>query len=106
MTHSHCCPRMSLALPSPLPPRQCPCHTFPEDSLLLFQPAGVPLVSVYASPNDQMLWALDSRWNVHVRVGITEEMPVGTDWEHVPGRREHHCMPGMGSRGPTQKSES
>lgn len=33
-----------------------------------------------------MLWALDSRWNVHVRTGITEEMPVGTDWEHVPGR--------------------
>ncbi|KAM6171523.1 tectonin beta-propeller repeat-containing protein 2 [Erethizon dorsatum] len=49
------------------------------------QPAGVTLVSVYASPNDQMLWALDSRWNVHVRTGITEEMPVGTNWEHVPG---------------------
>ncbi|XP_004262466.1 tectonin beta-propeller repeat-containing protein 2 isoform X2 [Orcinus orca] len=49
------------------------------------QPAGVALVSVHSSPSDQMLWALDSRWNVHVRVGITEEMPVGTDWEHVPG---------------------
>ncbi|XP_004836973.1 tectonin beta-propeller repeat-containing protein 2 isoform X1 [Heterocephalus glaber] len=49
------------------------------------QPTGVTLVSVHASPNDQMLWALDSRWNVHVRTGITEEMPVGTDWEHVPG---------------------
>lgn len=49
------------------------------------QPAGVTLVSIYASPNDQMLWALDSRWNVYVRSGITEEMPVGTDWEHVPG---------------------
>uniref|UniRef100_A0A8C5KS22 Tectonin beta-propeller repeat containing 2 n=1 Tax=Jaculus jaculus TaxID=51337 RepID=A0A8C5KS22_JACJA len=48
-------------------------------------PAGVTLISVYSSPNDQMLWALDSRWNVHVRKGITEEMPVGTDWEHVPG---------------------
>lgn len=49
------------------------------------QPAGVTLVSIHSSPNDQMLWALDSRWNVHVRTGITEEMPVGTDWEHVPG---------------------
>nr|XP_036847730.1 tectonin beta-propeller repeat-containing protein 2 [Manis javanica] len=49
------------------------------------QPTGVTLVSVCSSPNDQMLWALDSRWNVHVRAGITEEMPVGTDWEHVPG---------------------
>lgn len=44
------------------------------------------MVSVHSSPNDQMLWALDSRWNVHVRTGVTEEMPVGTDWEHVPGR--------------------
>lgn len=51
-----------------------------------FQPAGVNLVSVHSSPNDQMLWVLDSRWNVHVRTGITEEMPVGTAWEHVPGR--------------------
>uniref|UniRef100_A0A8D1H5R4 Tectonin beta-propeller repeat containing 2 n=1 Tax=Sus scrofa TaxID=9823 RepID=A0A8D1H5R4_PIG len=49
------------------------------------QPAGVTLVSVHSSPNDQMLWALDSRWHVHVRAGITEEMPVGTNWEHVPG---------------------
>lgn len=49
------------------------------------QPAGATLVSVHCSPNDQMLWALDSRYNVHVRVGITEEMPVGTDWDHVPG---------------------
>ncbi|XP_005410808.1 PREDICTED: tectonin beta-propeller repeat-containing protein 2 isoform X2 [Chinchilla lanigera] len=49
------------------------------------QPAGVTLVSIFASPDDQMLWALDSRWNVHVRTGVTEEMPVGTSWEHVPG---------------------
>uniref|UniRef100_A0A8C3W329 Tectonin beta-propeller repeat containing 2 n=1 Tax=Catagonus wagneri TaxID=51154 RepID=A0A8C3W329_9CETA len=34
------------------------------------QPAGVTLVSVHSSPNDQMLWALDSRWHVHVRAGI------------------------------------
>ncbi|XP_004483593.2 tectonin beta-propeller repeat-containing protein 2 [Dasypus novemcinctus] len=49
------------------------------------QPAGVTLVSVHSSPNDRMLWALDSKWNVHVRTGITEEMPLGTAWEHVPG---------------------
>ncbi|XP_076155281.1 tectonin beta-propeller repeat-containing protein 2 isoform X1 [Alosa pseudoharengus] len=48
-------------------------------------PVGVQLVRVYTSPNDRMLWALDSRANVHVRVGITDEMPVGTDWEHIPG---------------------
>ncbi|XP_076201595.1 tectonin beta-propeller repeat-containing protein 2 isoform X1 [Aptenodytes patagonicus] len=49
------------------------------------QPVGTNLVSIHSSPNDQMLWAIDSKWNVHVRVGITDEMPVGTDWEHVPG---------------------
>ncbi|XP_034623824.1 tectonin beta-propeller repeat-containing protein 2 isoform X1 [Trachemys scripta elegans] len=49
------------------------------------QPVGINLVSIHSSPNDQMLWAIDSKWNVHVRIGITEEMPVGTDWEHVPG---------------------
>ncbi|XP_036398118.1 tectonin beta-propeller repeat-containing protein 2 [Megalops cyprinoides] len=49
------------------------------------QPVGVHLVSVHTSPNDRMLWAVDSRGNVHVRCGITEEMPVGTEWEHIPG---------------------
>uniref|UniRef100_A0A8C4V9Z4 Tectonin beta-propeller repeat containing 2 n=1 Tax=Falco tinnunculus TaxID=100819 RepID=A0A8C4V9Z4_FALTI len=49
------------------------------------QPVGINLVSIHSSPNDQMLWAIDNKWNVHVRVGITDEMPVGTDWEHVPG---------------------
>ncbi|XP_062863100.1 tectonin beta-propeller repeat-containing protein 2 [Trichomycterus rosablanca] len=49
------------------------------------QPVGVHLVRVQTSPNDHMLWALDNRGNVHVRTGITEEMPVGTAWEHIPG---------------------
>ncbi|XP_004698847.2 tectonin beta-propeller repeat-containing protein 2 [Echinops telfairi] len=60
------------------------------------QPAGVILVSIHCSPNDQMLWAVDSKWNVHVRVGITEEMPVGTDWEHVPGLQA--CQLALSSR--------
>nr|XP_033809051.1 tectonin beta-propeller repeat-containing protein 2 isoform X2 [Geotrypetes seraphini] len=49
------------------------------------QPVGVNLIGIHSSPNDRMLWAIDSRWNVYVRVAVTEEMPVGTDWEHVPG---------------------
>ncbi|XP_014352831.1 tectonin beta-propeller repeat-containing protein 2 isoform X2 [Latimeria chalumnae] len=48
-------------------------------------PVGMQLVSIYSSFSDQMLWAIDNKGNVHVRLGITEEMPVGTDWEHVPG---------------------
>ncbi|XP_069494200.1 tectonin beta-propeller repeat-containing protein 2 isoform X2 [Ambystoma mexicanum] len=49
------------------------------------QPLGLKLVSVHSSSNDRMLWATDNRFNVHIRRGISEEMPVGTDWEHVPG---------------------
>lgn len=41
---------------------------------------------VYSSPTDQSLWAIDNKWNVHVRTGITEEMPVGTNWDQVPGK--------------------
>uniref|UniRef100_A0A6Q2Z782 HPS5-like beta-propeller domain-containing protein n=1 Tax=Esox lucius TaxID=8010 RepID=A0A6Q2Z782_ESOLU len=49
------------------------------------QPVGVHLIRIHTSPNDRMLWAIDNRGNVHVRTGITDEMPVGTDWEHIPG---------------------
>ncbi|XP_028994773.1 tectonin beta-propeller repeat-containing protein 2 isoform X2 [Betta splendens] len=49
------------------------------------QPIGVQLVSVQTSPNDRLLWALDNRGTVFVRTGLSEEMPVGTDWELVPG---------------------
>ncbi|XP_039641430.1 tectonin beta-propeller repeat-containing protein 2 [Perca fluviatilis] len=49
------------------------------------QPMGVQLVSIQTSPNDRLLWALDNRGSVFVRTGLSDEMPVGTDWELVPG---------------------
>lgn len=49
------------------------------------QPVGVQLVSIQTSPNDRLLWALDNRGSVFVRTGLSDEMPVGTDWELVPG---------------------
>uniref|UniRef100_A0A673X8X4 Tectonin beta-propeller repeat containing 2 n=1 Tax=Salmo trutta TaxID=8032 RepID=A0A673X8X4_SALTR len=49
------------------------------------QPLGVHFTRIHTSPNDSMLWAMDNRGNIHVRMGITDEMPVGTDWEHIPG---------------------
>uniref|UniRef100_A0A3B4U5H4 Tectonin beta-propeller repeat containing 2 n=1 Tax=Seriola dumerili TaxID=41447 RepID=A0A3B4U5H4_SERDU len=49
------------------------------------QPIGVQLVSIQTSPNDHLLWALDNRGTVFVRTGLSDEMPVGTDWELVPG---------------------
>lgn len=49
------------------------------------QPVGVQLVGLQTSPNDQFLWAVDNRGTVFVRTGLSEEMPVGTGWEMVPG---------------------
>lgn len=51
-----------------------------------FQPVGVQLVLVQTSPNDRLLWVLDNRGGVHVRTGLSHQMPVGTNWEPVPGR--------------------
>uniref|UniRef100_A0A672LZC1 Tectonin beta-propeller repeat-containing protein 2-like n=1 Tax=Sinocyclocheilus grahami TaxID=75366 RepID=A0A672LZC1_SINGR len=59
------------------------------------QPAGLHLVKIQTSPNDRMLWALDNRGNVHVRIGITEEMPVGTAWEHIPGLQARQLVLSM-----------
>ncbi|XP_044128022.1 tectonin beta-propeller repeat-containing protein 2-like [Bufo gargarizans] len=60
------------------------------------QPVGINLINVYSSPNDNMLWTLDNKCNVYVRIGITEEMPVGVDWEHVPGLQA--CQLAVSSR--------
>lgn len=46
-------------------------------------------MSIQTSPNDRLLWALDNRGSVFVRTGLSDEMPVGTDWELVPGT--HLC---------------
>ncbi|XP_013929007.1 PREDICTED: tectonin beta-propeller repeat-containing protein 2 [Thamnophis sirtalis] len=59
------------------------------------QAAGVHLIRVYSSPNDQSLWAIDNKCNVHVRTGITEEMPVGTDWDQVPGLQANELVISM-----------
>lgn len=42
-------------------------------------------MGLQTSPNDQLLWAMDNRGTVFVRTGLSEEMPVGTGWEMVPG---------------------
>lgn len=46
-------------------------------------------MSIQTSPNDRLLWALDNRGSVFVRTGLSDEMPVGTEWELVPGT--HLC---------------
>ncbi|XP_061898444.1 tectonin beta-propeller repeat-containing protein 2 [Entelurus aequoreus] len=49
------------------------------------QPIGVQLISIQTSPNDGLLWALDNRGGVFVRTGLSDDMPVGTDWDLVQG---------------------
>lgn len=56
------------------------------------QPVGVQLVSVQTSPNDRLLWVLDNRGGVYVRTGLSHQMPVGTDWEPVPGLAVSHLV--------------
>lgn len=53
--------------------------------VISLQPIGVHLVNIQTSPNDRLLWAVDNRGGVFVRTGLSDEMPVGTDWELVPG---------------------
>uniref|UniRef100_A0A1A8DT97 Tectonin beta-propeller repeat containing 2 n=1 Tax=Nothobranchius kadleci TaxID=1051664 RepID=A0A1A8DT97_NOTKA len=49
------------------------------------QPIGQQLVSIQTSPNDRLLWGLDNKGSVFVRTGLCDEMPVGTNWDNVPG---------------------
>ncbi|RUS76520.1 hypothetical protein EGW08_015713, partial [Elysia chlorotica] len=40
---------------------------------------------IFVSPLDWMVWGIDNRRLCFVRVGITESMPLGREWIHVPG---------------------
>ncbi|XP_077997561.1 tectonin beta-propeller repeat-containing protein 2-like [Glandiceps talaboti] len=46
---------------------------------------GTYFIQVVVSPNDKMIWALDSRKTVYVRKGIGRSMPIGSHWDPVPG---------------------
>lgn len=60
-------------------------------------PVGVQLVQVVSCPGDRRLWALDNRGAAFVRTGLSHEMPVGTDWEHVPGLQVAQVLLGLDS---------
>lgn len=59
------------------------------------QPVGVQLVQIQNSPCDRSLWALDNRGSVYTRTGLTEDLPVGTHWEHVPGLQVSQVLVGV-----------
>ncbi|CAG5119309.1 unnamed protein product [Candidula unifasciata] len=40
---------------------------------------------IYVGQLDWMVWALDNRRLIYIRAGITDLMPIGQEWVHVPG---------------------
>ncbi|KAK3093129.1 hypothetical protein FSP39_011469 [Pinctada imbricata] len=46
---------------------------------------GNNFIQIAAGPKDYMVWAVDNRKQVYMRLGITEEMPIGENWIHIPG---------------------
>ncbi|KAK3591291.1 hypothetical protein CHS0354_004340 [Potamilus streckersoni] len=46
---------------------------------------GTVFTHIKAGPQDWMVWAIDNRRQVYVRSGVTDRMPVGRTWIHVPG---------------------
>eukprot|EP00105_Crassostrea_gigas_P024495 XP_011444749.1 PREDICTED: tectonin beta-propeller repeat-containing protein 2 isoform X2 [Crassostrea gigas] len=40
---------------------------------------------IATGPKDFMVWAIDNRRQVYARRGVTENMPIGEEWVHVPG---------------------
>ncbi|XP_041353427.1 tectonin beta-propeller repeat-containing protein 2-like [Gigantopelta aegis] len=63
----------------------------PQDQQL--SPAWLPIDSfseivftkVIVGPLDWMVWAIDNRRLAYVRIGITDNMPIGSEWIHIPG---------------------
>ncbi|XP_012939414.1 tectonin beta-propeller repeat-containing protein 2 isoform X2 [Aplysia californica] len=47
--------------------------------------ADIVFTRVNVGPLDWMVWAVDNRRLTYVRVGITEHLPIGQEWIHVPG---------------------
>jgi len=46
-----------------------------------------PLLRITVSPDDWLVWACGENYNVYVRTAVTQDFPVGTAWELVPGER-------------------
>ncbi|XP_021379917.1 tectonin beta-propeller repeat-containing protein 2-like isoform X1 [Mizuhopecten yessoensis] len=47
--------------------------------------SGTTFSQISSGPKDWMVWAIDNRRQVYTRTGITDRMPIGTSWVHVPG---------------------
>ncbi|XP_074662450.1 tectonin beta-propeller repeat-containing protein 2-like [Tubulanus polymorphus] len=46
---------------------------------------GSYFAQVEVGPKDNMVWAIDDKKSVYMRRGVTDRMPLGQEWIHVPG---------------------
>ena len=46
-----------------------------------------PLLQMTVNSEDWLVWACDESFNVYARTGVTQDFPVGTAWEMVPGQQ-------------------
>ncbi|CAL1547450.1 unnamed protein product [Lymnaea stagnalis] len=59
----------------------------------ILNPAWLPIETfgdivftrVHVGCLDWMVWSIDNRRLTYIRAGITEQMPIGQEWVHVPG---------------------
>ncbi|KAA0188580.1 hypothetical protein HAZT_HAZT007428 [Hyalella azteca] len=70
---------------SPPHPYACPQAWLQVDHMRL--PGGALFTKVFVGPGRQLVWALDSRHCVYVRVAIFSDLPIGVTWEAVDGVR-------------------
>ncbi|XP_070577021.1 tectonin beta-propeller repeat-containing protein 2-like isoform X2 [Ptychodera flava] len=49
------------------------------------QGLGSYFTQIMVGPSDQMVWAVDNRKAVYVRKGISQRLPIGSDWDLVSG---------------------
>ena len=52
-----------------------------------------PFVSVAVGPSVQYVWAVDTKHNIYVRMGVTAEYPVGRQWRLVEGAKGKYLCP-------------
>ncbi|XP_078316066.1 tectonin beta-propeller repeat-containing protein 2-like isoform X2 [Crassostrea virginica] len=49
------------------------------------KPSSTVFTHIATGPKDFMVWAIDNRRQVYTRKGVTDDMPIGEEWVHVPG---------------------
>ncbi len=71
---------VTMPLVESLPPAWVPVDGKPSGYGTFFTQVAV------GGQGDSSVWAIDNRKNVYVRKEISQNMPIGTNWEQVEGK--------------------